>query len=171
MGSLCMELMRLSQLTGDSRWFDTSERITNLLAVQQDLTELSGLWLLVVNPGDDVYNKVSTSTLGAMADSLWRDDDDDFDAIIRNKRFNDHRYNLRPKAIESVSVLYRAILGWDLADLARAMLESIDKVTNTGLASLAIRDVALAEDAPAARLDSMKSFWMDETLKYFYSTG
>ena len=70
-GSLCMELTRLSQITGDPRWFDAAHRITEELARQQDSTELPGLWPLVVDAEEKVFNKGSTFTLGAMADSLY----------------------------------------------------------------------------------------------------
>ncbi|KAH8178656.1 glycosyl hydrolase family 47 domain-containing protein [Sarocladium implicatum] len=70
-GSLCMELTRLSQITGDAKWFDASHRITEELAKQQDSTELPGLWPLVVDAEGKVFNQGSTFTLGAMADSLY----------------------------------------------------------------------------------------------------
>ncbi|KAF4979073.1 hypothetical protein FZEAL_4658 [Fusarium zealandicum] len=70
-GSLCMELTRLSQLTGDPKWYDASQTVMDLLAVQQDSTELPGLWPLVVDTKSEVFNKGSTFTLGAMADSVY----------------------------------------------------------------------------------------------------
>lgn len=70
-GSLSMELTRLSQITGDPRWFDAAHRITVALAEQQDSTELPGLWPLVVNAEEMIFNSGSAFTLGAMADSLY----------------------------------------------------------------------------------------------------
>lgn len=70
-GSLCMELTRLSQLTGDPKWFDAVQGITETLAAQQDTTEIPGLWPLGVNAKDMVFNAGSTFTLGAMADSVY----------------------------------------------------------------------------------------------------
>ncbi|KAM5355431.1 hypothetical protein ACJ41O_002077 [Fusarium nematophilum] len=70
-GSLCMELTRLSQLTGDPKWYDASQTIMDLLAVQQDSTSLPGQWPLVVDAKSEVFNQGSTFTLGAMADSLY----------------------------------------------------------------------------------------------------
>jgi mannosyl-oligosaccharide alpha-1,2-mannosidase len=70
-GSLSMEFTRLSQLTGDPKWFDAIQRITDLMAPQQDSTELPGLWPLTVNAKDLVFDKGSTFTLGAMADSIY----------------------------------------------------------------------------------------------------
>ncbi|KAK7433318.1 hypothetical protein QQZ08_000257 [Neonectria magnoliae] len=70
-GSLSLEFTRLSQLTGNPKWFDAVQRITDLLAAQQSSTELPGLWPLTVNAKEQVFNKGSTFTLGAMADSVY----------------------------------------------------------------------------------------------------
>lgn len=70
-GSLTMEFTRLSILTGDPKWFDAVQRITDLFNKQQMTTSLPGMWPLVVNPKDQVFNSGSYFTLGAMADSLY----------------------------------------------------------------------------------------------------
>lgn len=70
-GSLCMELTRLSQLTKDPKWFDAAQHITDIFSRQQDSTELPGLWPLVVDAREQTFNRGSTFTLGAMADSLY----------------------------------------------------------------------------------------------------
>ncbi|KAF5658302.1 putative class I alpha-mannosidase [Fusarium heterosporum] len=70
-GSLCMELTRLSQLTGDPKWFDASQSIMNLLASQQDSTKLPGQWPLIVDAKSEIFNQGSIFTLGAMADSVY----------------------------------------------------------------------------------------------------
>lgn len=70
-GSFTMEFTRLSILTGDLKWFDAAQRITDLLAAQQDSTALPGMWPLVVNPKDQVFNRGDAFTLGAMADSTY----------------------------------------------------------------------------------------------------
>lgn len=41
-GSLCMEFTRLSLLTGEPKWFDATERITDVLITQQNRTKLPG---------------------------------------------------------------------------------------------------------------------------------
>lgn len=41
-GSLCMEFTRLSLITGDPKWFDATERITEALKVDQKKTKLPG---------------------------------------------------------------------------------------------------------------------------------
>jgi mannosyl-oligosaccharide alpha-1,2-mannosidase len=70
-GSLCMELTRLSQHTGEPKWFDAVQRITDIFAAQQDSTELPGMWPLVVDAKDMKFNRGNVFTLGAMADSTY----------------------------------------------------------------------------------------------------
>ncbi|RMJ17119.1 hypothetical protein BHE90_004360 [Fusarium euwallaceae] len=70
-GTLCMELTRLSQLTGDPKWFDASQTIMDLLAVQQGSTMLPGQWPLIVDAKSQVFNQGNTFTIGAMADSVY----------------------------------------------------------------------------------------------------
>jgi len=71
----------------------------------------------------------------------------------------------RPEAIESVFIMYRATgdvywrdKGWD-------MFKAIEKYTNTTYGASAISDVTSGKPQ---RLDEMESFWLAETLKYFY---
>ncbi|KAJ4324532.1 hypothetical protein N0V94_001272 [Neodidymelliopsis sp. IMI 364377] len=105
-----------------------------------------------------------------------------FDRVI------DARYMLRPEAIESVFYMYRITGERRYQDIAWTMFEAIEKRTRTGLANAAIKDVTLKsekkneaselrrgvvsghlEEGEEALLeDSMESFWMAETLKYFY---
>jgi mannosyl-oligosaccharide alpha-1,2-mannosidase len=70
-GSFSMEFTRLSMITQDPKWFDAIQRITDVFAAQQDSTSLPGLWPLVVNPEQQVFNWGSDFTLGAMADSVY----------------------------------------------------------------------------------------------------
>lgn len=74
-------------------------------------------------------------------------------------------YTLRPEAIESVFYMYRITgdeswreKGWD-------MFVAVDAATKTEVGNAAIKDVTsqLYEHE-----DSMESFWLAETLKYFY---
>ncbi|UKZ69737.1 uncharacterized protein TrAtP1_010741 [Trichoderma atroviride] len=97
------------------------------------------------------------------------------DAIIKRDRLPqgftsipDRRYILRPEAIESVFILYRATGRTDLLDSAWAMFEAINSTTSTTLANSAVWDVTLPRDQQPERADSMESFWLGETLKYFY---
>ncbi|KAK3309364.1 glycoside hydrolase family 47 protein [Chaetomium strumarium] len=99
--------------------------------------------------------------------------DTDADAIIQADRLPkgftsipDRRYILRPEAIESVFVLYRVTGREDLLESAWDMFRAINRTTSTELANSAVHDVTTREKPEAA--DSMESFWMGETLKYFY---
>ncbi|KAJ8108873.1 hypothetical protein OPT61_g7864 [Boeremia exigua] len=77
----------------------------------------------------------------------------------------DGRYVLRPEAIESIFVMYRTTGEAKYQDIAWDMFQAIDKHTRTEFANAAIGDVM---KTPVERYDSMESFWLAETLKYFY---
>lgn len=326
-GSLTMEFTRLSLLTRDPKWFDAVQRISDIFQQQQDSTSLPGLWPLVVNARDQIFNQGTDFTVGAMADSLYeylpkmsallggklpeyqsiyeksmetavkynlfrpmtptnadilisgqahveKDGDGkpwvqlqpegqhlvcfigglfalagkmynkkdhvdiatklvdgciwtykasqhgimpetftmapckqkdeicewdetlwkkevlrsagesvtggDLDEMLKKadeiiaanrlpKGFTsipDRRYILRPEAIESVFVLYRATGRADLPESAWDMFTSINKATETTYANSAVSDITV-KGGPS-HVDSMESFWMGETLKYFY---
>ncbi|KXJ89151.1 family 47 glycosyl hydrolase [Microdochium bolleyi] len=82
------------------------------------------------------------------------------------KQARDARYILRPEAIESIFYLYRITGEEDLRDIAWDMFESIRRSTETELAFSAIPDVTAT--CKTEKSDSMESFWLSETLKYFY---
>ncbi|KAI0459620.1 glycoside hydrolase [Xylaria acuta] len=319
-GSLSMEFTRLSQLTGNSKWFDAIQRIMDEMAAQQNSTAIPGLWPLVVDASKLVFNSGSTFSLGAMVDSAyeylpkmsaliggqleiyqtmyehaieaatthllfkpmtptnediliagqvhmkdndglitavlepqgqhlvcflgglvalasklfyrpddvaiatklvegciwtykafphgimpetfmmkpcarrnnctwdnasWRQEvemragknmkDVTFDDIIVQERLPrgftaipDRRYILRPEAIESVFVLYRTTGRQGLVESAWEMFQAINRTTTTQFANSAVWDVTLPADQKPQPSDSMESFWMGETLKYFY---
>lgn len=48
------------------------------------------------------------------------------------------------------------------------MFEAIDNATKAEFAHSAIADVTLAAGLASQKLDQCESFWMAETLKYFY---
>jgi mannosyl-oligosaccharide alpha-1,2-mannosidase len=81
-------------------------------------------------------------------------------------RITDSRYVLRPEAIESVFILYRVTGRPDLLDTAWTMFEAIQNNTRTALANSALDDVTMNDSN--SKSDSMESFWLGETLKYFY---
>ena len=82
---------------------------------------------------------------------------------------HDRRYALRPEAIESVFVHYRLTGDKDLPDKAWHMFQSIDNATRTDYAHSAISDVTRRPTEDTYRhTDQMESFWLAETLKYFY---
>ncbi|KAL9074633.1 MAG: hypothetical protein Q9157_004332 [Trypethelium eluteriae] len=71
LGSLSMEFTRLTQLTGDPKYFDAVQRIYDGLAEQQNDTRLPGMWPLMVNARKMDFTKDATFTFGAMSDSLY----------------------------------------------------------------------------------------------------
>ncbi|KAK7229714.1 hypothetical protein V2G26_001884 [Clonostachys chloroleuca] len=82
------------------------------------------------------------------------------------KSVRDPRYILRPEAIESIFLLYRMTGEDDLREMAWEMFQSIVRSTETKLAYSAIKNVRVKGET--VKEDSMESFWMAETLKYFY---
>ncbi|EMC96728.1 glycoside hydrolase family 47 protein [Baudoinia panamericana UAMH 10762] len=70
-GSLTMEFTRLSQLTGDMRWYDAVARITRLFDAQQEKTRLPGMWPVSINAKTADLTNDTLFTLGAMSDSLY----------------------------------------------------------------------------------------------------
>ena len=78
----------------------------------------------------------------------------------------DRRYILRPEAIESVFIMYRLTGDKALQDAAWRMFNAIEKYTKTDIASAAIKDMTMTEPPKDNR---MESFWLAETLKYFYA--
>ncbi|KAK3305987.1 glycoside hydrolase family 47 protein [Chaetomium strumarium] len=82
------------------------------------------------------------------------------------KNAREPKYILRPEAIESVFLLYRMTGKADLRDLAWRMFEAVMDATKTPLANSAIEDVTV--EGETSKTDSMESFFLSETLKYFY---
>lgn len=77
----------------------------------------------------------------------------------------DPRYILRPEAIESVFYMYRITGDRSWQDKGWKMFQAIEKHTKTTIAHSALNNVL--ENTPV-QVDSMESFWLAETLKYFY---
>ncbi|KAF2767329.1 seven-hairpin glycosidase [Teratosphaeria nubilosa] len=75
------------------------------------------------------------------------------------------KYILRPEAIESVFYMYRITGEEHWREAGWQMFLAIDNHTRTLYGNAAIDDVT--KEAPIMR-DSMESFWLAETLKYFY---
>ncbi|KAI2638516.1 glycoside hydrolase family 47 protein [Xylaria nigripes] len=79
----------------------------------------------------------------------------------------DPRYLLRPEAIESVFLMYRITGNAEYQEMAWRMFQAIRKATETDLAFSSIDSVRVTE---TVKSDSMQSFWLAETLRYFYLT-
>ena len=70
-GSLSMEFTRLSQLTGDPKWYDAIARITDAFEVGQSNSKVPGLWPVYIDAVNKDFHFDSTFTLGGMADSVY----------------------------------------------------------------------------------------------------
>jgi mannosyl-oligosaccharide alpha-1,2-mannosidase len=70
-GSLTVEFTRLSQLTGDPRYYDAVQRITDHLQAAQNRTSIPGLWPMAFNVYELDFHRGNTFTMGGMADSLY----------------------------------------------------------------------------------------------------
>lgn len=70
LGSLNLEFTRMSQLTGDNKYFDAIQRITDNLESAQNNTEVPGLWPMMVD-AHSMRFKDPRYTVGAMADSTY----------------------------------------------------------------------------------------------------
>lgn len=124
-------------------------------------------------PARSTDNSTLTSRDGKSYDKVATFSQDDF----VNKRIRDERipagfvnitsrkYLLRPEAIESVFIMYRLTGNDYWREKGWRMFEAIEKYTRTDYAHSAIRDVT--RDEPQFQ-DEMESFWLAETLKYFY---
>lgn len=62
-------------------------------------------------------------------------------------------------------ILYRITGDKKFQDAAWRMFSSIEKMTRTDIAHASIKDVRFAD---STQVDKMESFWLAETLKYFY---
>ncbi|POR31133.1 alpha-1,2-Mannosidase [Tolypocladium paradoxum] len=75
------------------------------------------------------------------------------------------QYILRPEAVESVWYMYRITGDPTWMDKGWDMFEATVHATRTAIANSAVSDVLAKE--PALK-DEMESFWIAETLKYYY---
>lgn len=69
-GTLCMEFTRLSQITGDSKYYDATERIKQFFHRFQNETSLPGIWPVTMNFREEKMIE-SRYTLGGSADSMY----------------------------------------------------------------------------------------------------
>jgi mannosyl-oligosaccharide alpha-1,2-mannosidase len=70
-GSLSLEFTKLSEPTGDAKFFDAIQRIFDRLEQAQSKTKLPGMWPVSFDPQADDFGPETLFTLGAMADSLY----------------------------------------------------------------------------------------------------
>lgn len=70
-GSLSLEFTRLSQLTGDSKYYNAIDGIKKALEKTQDSTHLPGMWPVFVDLRNEFSASGSSYSLGASADSAY----------------------------------------------------------------------------------------------------
>ncbi|KLJ10249.1 hypothetical protein EMPG_14362 [Blastomyces silverae] len=75
------------------------------------------------------------------------------------------KYILRPEAIESVFIMYRITGDNSWRQKGWKMFQAVEAATRTDLGNSAIKDVT---SRVPLFLNEMESFWLAETLKYFY---
>lgn len=113
-------------------------------------------------------------------EAKWREEGDQ--KLAKGfKHARDPRYQLRPEAVESLFIMYRITGDTKWQDMAWEMFQSVMKATKTEFANAAIEDVTVQGET--TKIDSMEvcfakicwgltnllqSFWLSETLKYFY---
>ena len=115
----------------------------------------------------EIFGMIDCGSLDSCAwdQARWKEEgDSSLKEGFRNAR--DPRYLLRPEAIESIFVLYRVTGNEDLREKAWDMFQRIMIATETPFGNAAIANVTV--DGATEKEDSMESFWMAETLKYFY---
>lgn len=71
LGSLTLEFTRLTQLTGDAKYYDAVARITALLSKHQDRTKIPGLFPVHISPAREDFSQDKKFTMGGMSDSLY----------------------------------------------------------------------------------------------------
>jgi mannosyl-oligosaccharide alpha-1,2-mannosidase len=68
---MSLEFTRLSQITGDPRFFDAVQRISNVMETEQHQTKIPGLWPVVFNAQTQSFRDDKEFTLGGRADSMY----------------------------------------------------------------------------------------------------
>lgn len=69
-GSLCLEFTRLTQITGDPKYYDATERLKRFFHKNQNETQIPGLWPHTMNYQREKMDK-AMYTLGAGSDSMY----------------------------------------------------------------------------------------------------
>ncbi|KAJ2895196.1 seven-hairpin glycosidase [Zalerion maritima] len=79
----------------------------------------------------------------------------------------DRKYILRPEAIEAVFWMHRLTGDVEWQDIAWRMFEKVEELTKSEFGAAALEDVTELLGKPR-RMNNQESFWLAETLKYFY---
>jgi len=68
---MALEFTRISQITGDPRFYDAVKRVSDVLEREQSQTKIPGLWPVVFNGQTETFKQDNLFTLGGRADSLY----------------------------------------------------------------------------------------------------
>ena len=71
LGSLSLEFTRLSQLTGDNKYYDAVQRISDHFDREQNQTRIPGLFPVYLDAQRTIFGHDRTFTFGGMVDSLY----------------------------------------------------------------------------------------------------
>jgi mannosyl-oligosaccharide alpha-1,2-mannosidase len=71
LGSFILEFTRLSQITGDPKYFDAAQRVMEVFEKKQKATQLPGLWPVWVNARAELFDG-DAFAWGAEANSLYK---------------------------------------------------------------------------------------------------
>ncbi|KAF7537644.1 hypothetical protein G7054_g3499 [Neopestalotiopsis clavispora] len=118
----------------------------------------------------EVYNLISCSTLEPCDwdEETWDVKSGGINTLTKGVvSADDPRYLLRPEAIESIFLMYRITGDEEYQEMAWRMFQSIKNATETSLAFATINDVTVTT-GETDKTNSMESFWLAETLKYFW---
>lgn len=70
-GSFSLEFTRLSQVSGDPKFYDAIQRVSDRLEESQQLTDLKGVWPTAVDPTEKDFGGGNSYSIGAQADSAY----------------------------------------------------------------------------------------------------
>ncbi|KAH8682247.1 family 47 glycosyl hydrolase [Xylariales sp. PMI_506] len=129
-----LEFTRLAQLTGQDKYYDAINRISQLLSRTQNTTKLPGMWPVYFNMQSEDLLSGSTFTLGALADSLYE--------------YLPKLYMILGGLEPMYETLYRGAMNATINHLLfRPMLPNQDDILFTGEASVASGKTVLATES------------------------
>ncbi|KAE8828464.1 hypothetical protein PTNB85_07652 [Pyrenophora teres f. teres] len=188
--SAIVEFTLLSQITGDMRYFDVISRVTDVLDQQQESTKLPVMWSISVDTKTPNLAFDTFFGLGGMADSAFEYLPKMHQLLnsagpaAQYRKLREYAMDtakahtlFRPMVHDQADILIasakhdgpdgrRDDTGQHLyQDIAWDMFQAIEASTRTEFGNAALRNVM---DTPPEQDDSMESFWLAETLKYFY---
>ena len=70
-GSMSLEFTRLSQLSGDMKYYDAVQRVSDLFYDQQDNSIVPGLWPIWINTADEDFASGDEFSFGGLGDSAY----------------------------------------------------------------------------------------------------